>query len=239
MVFDPNKHRIAKTSTRYMPVVLLLDVSGSMSGDKIDNLYDATVKMIETFADQSKKEIPYKIAIITFGDSVECHTRYTDAKDLSNLPRFHASGSTPLGTALLMAKDMIEDKDETPLKWYRPAVVLVSDGQPNDNWHDPLKQFINDGRTSRCQRLSMGIGNDADFSVLRDFAAEDVDNVTGTDKLCFKAEDAGDIVRVFKLISASIQNTVSKNPTGVPGANSSGSSKTSSSKTSAAPPEFI
>lgn len=212
MAFDPNKYKI-NTSERFMPVVLLLDVSGSMGGDKINNLYAATVKMIETFAEEGKKEIPYKVAIITFGASVDYHTPYADAtKDLANnLSAFYASGMTPLGTALRMAKDLIEDKSVTKTKWYRPAVVLVSDGYPNDSWESPLQDFISTGRTARCQRLSMGIGNDADFDMLRDFASDDPEKISGTDKLCFKAEDASDIVRVFKLISVSISQTASSN----------------------------
>ena len=218
MAFDPSKYKVT-TGERYMPVVLLLDVSGSMDGDKINNLYDATVKMIETFADEGKKEIPYKIAIITFGASVDYHTPYTDAtKDLaSNLRPFYADGMTPLGTALRMAKDLIEDKDETPKRWYRPAVVLVSDGYPNDNnWQGELQDFISNGRTARCQRLSMGIGNNADFNMLRNFASEDPEKISGTDKFCFKAENATDIVKVFKLISSSISQSASSNKNDFP-----------------------
>ena len=212
MAFDPSKYKVS-TGERYMPVVLLLDVSGSMDGDKINNLYDATVKMIETFAEEGKKEIPYKVAIITFGASVDYHTPYTDAtKDLANnLSPFYADGMTPLGTALRMAKDLIEDKNETKTKWFRPAVVLVSDGYPNDSWQAPLHDFVSTGRTERCQRLSMGIGNDADFNMLRDFASEDLEKVSGNDKFCFKAEDANDIVKVFKQISKSISQTAGGN----------------------------
>lgn len=217
MAFDPSKYKVS-TGERYMPVVLLLDVSGSMDGDKINNLYDATVKMIETFAEESKKEIPYKVAIITFGASVDYHTPYTDAtKDLANnLRPFYANGMTPLGTALRMAKDLIEDKNETKSRWYRPAVVLVSDGYPNDSWETPLRDFVSTGRTQRCQRLSMGIGNDADFNMLRDFAGEDTEKISGTDKFCFKAENASDIVKIFKLISKSISQTVGKNKNNFP-----------------------
>lgn len=217
MAFDPSKYKVS-TGERYMPVVLLLDVSGSMDGDKINNLYDATVKMIETFTDEGKKEIPYKIAIITFGASVEYHTPYTDAtKDFANnLRPFYADGMTPLGTALRMAKDLIEDKNETKTKWYRPAVVLVSDGYPNDSWQGSLNDFVSTGRTARCQRLSVGIGNDADFNMLRDFASEDLEKISGTDKFCFKAEHAADIVKVFKLISKSISQSAGSNKNNFP-----------------------
>lgn len=211
MVFDPNKYK-APAFEKFMPVVLLLDVSQSMEGDKIDNLYAATLKMIETFAEESKKEIPYKVAIITFGTRVDYYTPYTDAtKDFANnLSRFVASGMTPLGMALLMAKDLIEDKTVTKTKWYRPAVVLVSDGQPNDNWKTPLQDFISTGRTSRCQRLSMGIG-DADFNVLEMFASEDEKKISGTDKFCFRAEDAAAIVEVLAKIADSITSSAGAN----------------------------
>ena len=44
MGFDPSKYRTVPIKP--LPVVLLLDVSGSMSGDKINKLYDATIEMI-------------------------------------------------------------------------------------------------------------------------------------------------------------------------------------------------
>lgn len=218
MAFDPNKFKISAVE-RFMPVVLLLDVSNSMEGDKIDNLYAATVKMIETFADESKKEIPYKVAIITFGASVDYHTPYSDAtEDLArNLTHFVADGMTPLGTALQMTKALIEDKTVTKPKWYRPVVVLVSDGYPNDTiWQSALQEFISDGRTAKCQRLSMGIGDDADYNMLESFASDDVDRLSGTDKFCFKAENAADIVKVFKLISTSIIASVGANAKNFP-----------------------
>ena len=208
MAFDASKYKVS-ASERCMPVVLMLDVSGSMNGDKIENLYAATVKMIETFAEEGKKEIPYKIAIITFGASVDYHTPYTDAtKDFANnLSSFKADGRTPLGTALRMAKDLIEDKDETKTKWYRPVVVLVSDGNPTDSWQGPLNDFVSSGRTERCQRIAMGIGDDADFNTLRKFASEDPEKISGMDRFCFKAENAADIVNAFDLISRSISQS--------------------------------
>ena len=112
---------------------------------------------------------------------------------------------TPLGCALRMAKDLIEDKNFTPGKWYAPAVVLVSDGQPNDEWRKPLDEFINNGRTSRCQRLAVAIGNDADRVVLKKF--------TGDENLVFFAEAASDIAAAFKKVTLSVSQRASqKNP---------------------------
>ena len=221
MAFDPSKFQVSSTSQKYMPVVLLLDVSGSMEGDKINNLYAATCEMIKSFADFGKTEVPFKVAIITFGgECADCHTRYTDAKDLQNLSAFNAYGMTPLGKALEMAKDMIEDKTETPSRWYRPVVILVSDGQPNDDYEEPMRAFLNEGRTAKCQRMSMGIGSDADYQMLERFASES--------SLCFRAEDAADIKSKMKLIETITTNhakevsnkqAAGKNPNDFPGAN--------------------
>ena len=54
MAFNPNNYKAPEA--KKLPVILLLDVSGSMSGAKIDSLYDATIDMIETFAAAQAKE---------------------------------------------------------------------------------------------------------------------------------------------------------------------------------------
>jgi len=196
MAFNPNNYKPA--TAKHLPVVLLLDVSGSMSGPKIDNLYDATNEMIKVFSDAASKEKIIDIAIITFGESVELHTPYTSVVDFKSrgLNPFLASGMTPLGMALRMAKDMIEDKETTPSNIYRPAVVLVSDGVPTDEWRGPLDNFKNNGRSSKCQRFAVAIGNDADNQMLKSFA-EDNENF-------FIAENVSDIVDKFKQISMSV-----------------------------------
>ena len=50
------------------PVVLLLDVSLSMSGEKIDNLNKAVEDMLEAFAQEEKMETEILVSVITFGN---------------------------------------------------------------------------------------------------------------------------------------------------------------------------
>jgi uncharacterized protein YegL len=197
MAFNPSNYKAPEP--KKLPVILLLDVSGSMDGKKIESLYDATIGMIETFKAAQAKEQSIDIAIITFGSSVELHTQYTPVKDFNGISKFVASGMTPMGTALKMAKDMLEDKNVTPSRIYKPAVVLVSDGAPNDDWEGPMDRFIKEGRSSKCQRFAVAIGTDADIDVLKRFTVNP-DNV-------FLAEDAEDIADRFKTVSMSITTT--------------------------------
>lgn len=209
MAFDPTKHKPPKA--KKLPVVLLLDVSGSMSGEKINTMYDSVVEMVNSFVALQVKETIIDVAIITFGSSVDLHTPYTAVVDLQNqgISKFRADGMTPMGTALEMAKDMIDDKDTTPSNIYRPAVILVSDGQPNDSWKRPLEKFITDGRSAKCQRFAIAIGNDADKSVLSQF--------TGNSTNVLFAEDAADVADCFQKFTMSVSTRVtSQNPNVIP-----------------------
>ncbi|WP_406042465.1 vWA domain-containing protein [Succinimonas sp.] len=197
MAFDPTKFKAPKA--KKLPVILLLDVSGSMADNhKIETLYDSVTTMLRTFVEAHVKEKTIDVAIITFGDEVLLHTPYTPARDLqkAGVNQFRAYGCTPMGTALKMAKEMIDDKETTPTGNYRPAVVLVSDGQPNDSWEQPLDDFIREGRSAKCQRFAVAIGADADRNILRKFC--------GSDETLFYAERSADLIDAFKQISMSV-----------------------------------
>lgn len=202
MAFNPNDYKAPEA--KKLPVILLLDVSGSMRGEKIDSLYNATIDMIETFAAAQAREQEIDVAIITFGDKLDLHTSYTPVKDLRarGINKLTASGQTPMGTAVKMAKDMIDDKTVTTGRIFRPAVVLVSDGEPTDSWEEPFKSFINDGRSAKCQRFAVAIGKSARRDVLEKFTLDS--------KAVFYAEDAKDISEQFKTISMSISTTAQK-----------------------------
>jgi uncharacterized protein YegL len=206
-MFDPKK--FTTPTAKPLPVVLLLDVSSSMSGDKIENLNKAVEDMLDTFAQEEKMETEILVSVITFGNQVELQVPYTKASQVQ-WQGLQANGMTPMGTALKMAKAMIEDKETTPSRAYRPTVVLVSDGQPNDSWERPLEDFISEGRSSKCDRMAMAIGRDADETVLKRF-------IEGTPHDLFYAENAGQLHEFFQRVTMSVtMRTQSRNPNVVP-----------------------
>lgn len=201
--FDPTK--FTAPTAKPLPVILLLDVSGSMHGAKIQNLNDAVKDMLDTFRDTENGETEIHVAIITFGAEVKLHQALTSASNIA-WHDLSASGGTPLGTAFKMAKAMIEDKNVVPSRAYRPTVVLVSDGRPGDNWKQPLSDFVKDGRSSKCDRMAMAIGADADEGVLGQF-------VEGTQNPLFYAENAKQLRDFFKFVTMSVTiRTLSQNP---------------------------
>lgn len=205
--FDPTA--FTAPTAKPLPVIFLLDVSASMSGSKIRNLNEAVKDMLGTFSQTETSETEIHVAIITFGADVSLNQPLTSASQI----QWHdlsASGMTPLGTALKMAKAMIEDKDVVPSRAYRPTVVLVSDGQPNDEWQQPLTEFISAGRSAKCDRMAMAIGADADERVLAKFTE-------GTEHPLFYSENAKQMREFFKFVTMSVTSRVhSGNPNVLP-----------------------
>lgn len=115
-----------------------------------------------------------------------------------------------MGTAFSMAKAMIEDKETTPSRAYRPTIVLVSDGEPTDSWQQPLRALVNDGRSNKCDRMAMAIGGAASNTVLNEF-------ISGTENKVFTAQDASQIQEFFKFVTMSVTTrTNSQNANVVP-----------------------
>ena len=195
-------------NARTLPVVLLLDTSGSMyENGKIATMNSAVNEMIEGFKSLDSTNAQISVSIITFGGVAQ---KFQDLKPANEVEAINmtANGNTPLGSALNIAKSMIEDKEVITSRAYRPVVVLVSDGMPNDNWEQPLEQFKSDGRTSKCYRMAMGIGvseGSAEYQMLQKFIDKE--------ERVFCASDARGIEKFFKYVTMSVATrTKSQNP---------------------------
>lgn len=211
MAFDPTSKGYKSSSAKPLPVVLLLDVSGSMSGEKINALNSAVRQMLHEFPKFAQGEQMILTAAITFGDEVRLHMPYTKAADAASAwTDLDANGMTPLGTALRMAKDMIEDRSVTPSPCKTIHAILVSDGWPNDDWQGPMDAFINSGRSMKALRMAMAIGDDADENMLNQFIAGSTD-LNGNPIELFHADNAADITKFFKNVTQSVKTT-STNP---------------------------
>lgn len=204
MAFDPGQYT-SNRKQRHIPVILLLDVSGSMSGDPIDSLNSAVQDMFATFCDD-KIEKPIKVAIITFGaNGAQLHLPPTPARDANAKWRnMNAAGTTPLGSALKMAKDMVEDTTYMPKdEYYKGYFILASDGDPKDSWEEPMRRLINDGRTRKYDRFALAIGDKADEAMLGKF-------IEGSEYPLFHANTASDIEKAIKAISEPISERASE-----------------------------
>ena len=163
--------------------------------------------------EEEEKGLSFLVSMIVFrGIEADLIHVATSASELFFEP-IEARSTTPLGAALQKASALIEDKSLTPSRAYRPLVVLVCDGLPTDEWESTLESFIRSGRTAKCDRMALAVGErlpERAFEMMSKF-------VEGTGHEVMKAVDASDITRFFKFVTMSVVLTTrSKNPNLIP-----------------------
>lgn len=191
---------------RPLPIFILADTSGSMRGEKINELNLALREMLNALNDADDIRGKFQLSIIAFGRNVELVQPLADINGLT-LTELSASGNTPMGQAFETVMEMIEDREIVPPRAYTPTIVLISDGIPTDcseemyrrrNYFDwePLKALHSGERSSKCQRLALGIGEDADTEMLKAF----IDN---PEVPVIKTKDASGITKFFRWVTMS------------------------------------
>lgn len=185
--------------------------------------------MIDSFAVEEKMETEFLVSIIVFGDRAAQHLSPTAASSVE-WTDITADGCTAMGAAFSLARSLIEDKTVVAARAYRPTVVLVSDGQPTDAWEGPIESLINEGRSSKCFFMAMGIGDVPGMQVLDRFISQtpvfaEV-NGSAIRNTVFHATDADKIHEFFRKVTMSVTTrSRSQNPNTIPTSAKSDSSE--------------
>ena len=206
---------------RPLPIFILADTSGSMRGEKINELNLALREMLTALNDADDIRGKFQLSVIAFGGEVRLIQPLEDITGLT-LSELTAAGNTPMGQAFEIVQEMIEDREEVTSRAYTPTIVLISDGIPTDcseemyrrkNYFDwePLKNLHSGERSSKCQRLALGIGEDADTEMLKAF----IDN---PEVPVIRTKDASGIAKFFRWVTMSTvarMHSVNPNETSV------------------------
>ncbi len=156
------------------PVVLVLDCSQSMHGERINEL-NAGLKAFEAdLRDDPLAQKRCEIAMVSFGSTVQLVNDFVSAESFRPA-QLTASGNTPLGGGVARALDLLDARKgqyrQAGLKYYRPWVFLVTDGAPTDAWKDAARRAREGEEQSHFAFFAFGVQG-ADFGVLREFSAK-------------------------------------------------------------------
>lgn len=150
-----------------VPVVLLLDTSGSMRGKPIDSLNAGLVQFKDELVADALAAKRVEVATITFGP-VRVEHEFVTA-DLYSPPSLAAAGDTPMGVAIETALDLLRDRKEVykanGIAYYRPWLFLITDGAPTDSWHKAAQRVKDTEAQKGVSFFAVGTA-DANFDVL-------------------------------------------------------------------------
>ena len=186
---------------RRLPVYLLLDTSGSMTGEPIEAVKNGVQMMIHSLRQNPQAIETAFVSIITFDSEAKQLIPLTDLASFQTID-LKAAGTTALGAALSLLADKLENEvTKTTLEQkgdWKPIVFIMTDGVPTDDWQTGFQKLkaVKKGLIVGC-----AAGNNADDKVLKEIA-DQVVRLSNT--------DADSIGKFFQWVSASIATTSTK-----------------------------
>lgn len=208
-----------KKEERVLPVFLLVDVSGSMSGQKISSVNVALKEMLYSLKKVANSKGLIKLSIITFGNDTVKEIKSLSEISENEAYQLEAKGNTPMGVAFEHVSNIIENESVVTKRSYTPTIILISDGLPTDypgdltnidfeellKWNS-LNKLLNGTRSSKSLRVAMGIGSDYNYSFLKAF-------INNANIPVIKANDSKTIEKFFQWVTMSISmRSISANP---------------------------
>ena len=157
--------------TARVPIVLCLDTSFSMHGEPISELQDGVQSFYRSIRDDEQAQHSAEISVLTFGGTVRSITDFTSVREDQSLPTFQAAGGTPMGEAIELAIDKLEERKRSyrsaGVDYFQPWLVIMTDGAPTDDIDRAVGRIggLVEGR--KLSVFAIGIGKDANMDVLR------------------------------------------------------------------------
>lgn len=115
--------------------VLLLDVSGSMRGEPINELNKALQDFYNEIKEDETTSLRLEVCLMTFNHQVNT-LQEPALVDNFVMPTLTASGSTAMVDALKEAIEKVAARKkwyrENGIPFYRPWIILMTDGEPDE-----------------------------------------------------------------------------------------------------------
>ena len=159
---------------RIMPVFFLVDTSGSMDGKNIGAVNSAIEEIIPDLRhlSESQADSEIRLAVMQFSSGCEWVTPSLMPLDsFDDWVPLQAGGLTELGQALeelnnKLSKNGFLDRSSASSGYYAPVIILLTDGEPTDDYVNPLKKLQENKWYQSALKIAIAVG-EANKEVLK------------------------------------------------------------------------
>ena len=125
---------LIENPTTRVPIVFCLDTSGSMMGEKIEELNKALEDFYRVLLDDRTAKYAADACIVTFDSDVRIKQDFENVSH-NRIPSIsNPNGVTKIGEGINVALDCLEGRKEeyknNGIEYYQPWLVLMTDGRP-------------------------------------------------------------------------------------------------------------
>ena len=200
---------VVSVPRRTMTLFFVIDTSGSMIGNKIGAVNDAVENVLPMLDEISASTPDAEIKVAALEFSSGCNWLYDEPKLASEFvwQDVTASGLTSLGAACLELNSKLSRNGfmQTPSGSFAPAIILLSDGGPTDDFHGGLSKLKANNWFKNAIKIAIAIGDDADKDVLTQF--------TGTNEAVFTVHNIEALKQIIRVVAVTSSQIGSKSST--------------------------
>ena len=162
---------------KVLPIIYVIDTSGSMAGTRIATVNQAMSETIEVLKDVSAKNptAELKIGVLQFASGASW---VTNENELVFMDDFYwndltAGGITDLGAALNQLHKSLSRTAllKSAVGFKAPVLIFMSDGGPTDDYKSALKKISDNNKWFTASiKICLAIDADSDVEVLKEIA---------------------------------------------------------------------
>ena len=184
-----------EVTRRTMILFFLIDTSGSMCGEKIGAVNSGVPDSVEDLKKMTNPDAQVKIAVLEVSSGTKWHTQQPIAIEDYRWNRLEAAGLTDLGEACIRLNEKLSKSafmsDGTGN--YAPAIILISDGNPTDDYDKGLEALSHNNWFKQAIKVALAVGSDVRQDMLEKF--------TGSSETVVPIHNKKQLLKMIRFVS--------------------------------------